>query len=130
RPLGPRQAGEPRQLEPEHLLIKEEERRERLVLRRRGDVALGREPVEERGHLRRAHLRRMPPTMEPDEPADPVPVRLLGAHAVMARADRLAEASDQPLLPGVRRFFRTVSRIRLLSHFSLDNKPQRLPSTT
>src|SRR5438445_2115419 len=31
----------------------------RLVLRRGGDIALGREPAEERRHLRRAHLRRM-----------------------------------------------------------------------
>jgi hypothetical protein len=93
---------EPRQRLSEDVLVEKQQRRERLVLRRRRHVALRGEPAQESRHLSRAHLARMPLLVEENEAADPVPVRLLGAPAVMPRAYHLAKALDQPLSPAVR----------------------------
>ena len=79
----------------EDVAVEEEERRERLVLGRGGDAGMGREVREESVDLPLAHLGRMPLAVEQDEAADPGGVRLLGAEAVVAHPDRLAEAIEQ-----------------------------------
>src|SRR5437899_6064274 len=110
------------------MLVQEQERRERLVLRRGGDIALGREPAEERRHLRRAHLRRMTLAVKVDEVADAVPVRLLRAAAVASRADRAPQPIDQAFLPAVRRNARIPSRFRAIAHPRSDNTANATPS--
>src|SRR3989441_3280586 len=109
------------------MLVQEQESRERLVLRRRGDIALGREPAEERRHLRRTHLRRMTLAVKVDEVADPVPVRLLRAAAVASRADRAPQPIDQAFLPVVRRNARILRRFRAIAHLRSDNTVDATP---
>ena len=70
---------QPVELAAEHALVQEEDRGERLVLRGRGDAALGGEAGQERGDLGLPHLVGMSPAVEPDEPADPAEIGLLGA---------------------------------------------------
>jgi len=117
-PLRPDEIGEPGKLLAEHLLVKKKERRERLILRRRRDVTLGGEPAQERRHLRRTHLARVALAVEEDEPADPVPVRLLGAPTVMQRTHHFPKPLAQPFCPTVRRQIRFGRRIRFLTHFA------------
>src|SRR6185312_9450578 len=96
-------------------LVEEEQRRERLVLRRSRDVALRREPAQERRHLGRAHRRGMALAMEAHEVPDPVPIRLLRAQAVMPRTDLLAHPLDEPFCPFVRPRIRFRSPLSTLS---------------
>ena len=49
-----------------YVAIQEQERTERLILRRRADSAIRCEPGEEGGDLRGAHVRRMPLPMKDD----------------------------------------------------------------
>src|SRR2546425_9608894 len=83
--------------------MEKQERGERLVLRRRCDVPVGREPAEKRRYFRRAHLCRMALPMEEDVVADPVPVSLLRPPAVMPLSDRFPEALHEFLWLFVRR---------------------------
>ena len=66
----------------EHLLIKEEQRTEGLVLSRRGDVKIDVQVAEESGDLFFAHLLRVTFIVEEDEPANPINIGLFGADAV------------------------------------------------
>ena len=82
-PLGPDDVVEPRQLLPEHLTVKEEQRTQRLVLGGASDMALDGQGRQEPRHLGPTHLERMPLAMEVDVPADTRDVGLLGAAAVV-----------------------------------------------
>jgi len=123
RPLGPGDLPQPRQVDPQHILVKEQQRRQRLVLRGRGHLALHREIAKEFGDFRRAHLRGMPPALKVNEVPDPVPIRLLGLTAVVPRANRRAKAIDETTFPFVRRAPRTPKRLRHLTHNLRLNKP-------
>jgi hypothetical protein len=76
-------------------------------LSRRGNVALNGQEAQELRDLGRPHLGGMALAMEEDESADPGDVGLLGAPASVARAERVADAVEQPGLPrsGRRRLF-------------------------
>jgi hypothetical protein len=78
-----------------HASIKKDQRRQRLLVRRRGDIGVGRKMLEERRDLALAHLHRMAPAMEQDVPPRPLDVRLLRPVAVMPVADRLADLVEE-----------------------------------
>ena len=100
RSLGADDLVQPRQLDLEHALVEEEQRRKRLGLGGGRDVLDGREVRKEIRHLRRAHVLRMPPAVVDHEAADPVDVGALGAEAVAPNPDRLADAVDEAGLLG------------------------------
>ena len=87
----------PRQVEPKHLLVEKQQRRQRLLVRGRRHAALGSEPGQERLELRLCQLRRMTQAVEPDESTRPMDVRLLGANAVVHVPDLLAKGVEQAL---------------------------------
>src|SRR5690606_28818067 len=71
RTFGPDDVFEPRQLRAENLAIQEQDRRQGLVLRARGNLALDGERAEESLDLDRAHLARMTPVVGENEPPYP-----------------------------------------------------------
>jgi hypothetical protein len=93
-------------------------------LRRRCHVALDGEHAEKRRHFRLAQLERMALAMKADEPAGPVPVRLLRSPAVVPRPDLLAKALDQTFLLSIRRRTALQRRIRSLTHLASANNPR------
>jgi hypothetical protein len=95
RARGPLHPVEPGQLAPQHLAIQEQDRRQRLVLRRRRDMTVHREMIEERRHLRFAHRFRVALAVKVDEPLDPVHIRFLRAPAVVAHPDRFMHPLQQ-----------------------------------
>lgn len=86
-PLGPADVAEPGQLDAEHFPVEKQQRRQRLVVRRRGDVALVRQMIEECDHLFAGHLAGVTHGMEADETARPLHLRLLGAVAAVEVAN-------------------------------------------
>ena len=94
-PLGSDHVLEPRELDTEHLAVEEQERAQRLILCRGGNLLPNREGREELGDLGGAHLHRMAFAVEEDVPLNPVDVRLLGAAAVVAGADRLSDTVEE-----------------------------------
>jgi hypothetical protein len=95
RACRPLHAVEPCQLPTQHLAVEKEDRRERLVLRRRGHLSIRGKMIQERRHLGFAKHLGMPLAVEVDEAPDPVDVRLLRAPTVVARANRLVHALEQ-----------------------------------
>ena len=91
----PLHAVQPRQFAPQHLAVQEQDRRQRLVLRRGRDVALRREMIEKRRHLRFAHRFRVALAVEKDETLDPVHVGIFRAPAVVTPPDRLVHPVEQ-----------------------------------
>jgi hypothetical protein len=71
RALGSHDLVEPGQLDVQNVPIEEQERAQRLVLRRRGDATLDREGTEKARHLRAAHLDGMPLAVKEDVAPDP-----------------------------------------------------------
>jgi len=63
----------------------EQQRAERLVLRRRGYLPFDGERAKELRDLRRSHLGRVALAMKHDEAANPTDVRLFGAAAAMTQ---------------------------------------------
>jgi hypothetical protein len=86
----------PRQIEPEHLLVEEEQRRQRLLVRGQRHAALTREPGEKSLDLGRAHLGRVAQPVEAHERTHPMDIGLLGPYAVVQVADALAHLIEQP----------------------------------
>src|SRR5690606_37234767 len=86
---------EPRKLDAEHLLVEEQERALRLVLRRRGHAPLDRQRRQEGLDLACTESGRMAFAVEHDEAPDPVAVRLLGAKAVVLEPDPVTDAVEQ-----------------------------------
>lgn len=60
-----------------------------MILRRRADIALDREPGEEGGDLLGSHVRRVPLPVKEDEASDPADVSLLRSAAVVPGPDRV-----------------------------------------
>jgi len=77
---------------PEHLLIEEQQRRERLILRASRDTARDRQVVQEGRHLRLAQLARMALAVKENEAPDPVHVGLLRAAAEILASYRLVDS--------------------------------------
>lgn len=83
------------QLSLEDLLVKKEQRRQRLVLGRGGDMVLHRQTRQEDADFPFAHLFRMAFCMEEDEAANPIDVGLLRSEAVVLDAQMPADAIEQ-----------------------------------
>src|SRR5690606_30499019 len=88
----------PRQLDPEHLPVQEQQRRQRLVLRTRRNPPPRGQAGQERLHLRPAKLARMSLAIGQDKAADPGDIRLLGAKAVMLDPKTAPYPVQQPRL--------------------------------
>lgn len=86
-------------LDPEDLLVEEDNCIERLVLRSSGDLPLDREIAQERFDLGRAHLASVPPSTRPavesQEGHDPVPIRPFGAEGVVLPPDDRRELIEE-----------------------------------
>ena len=95
RALGAHHAIEPGKFDFQHFPIKEQQRRQRLVLRRSRHTAGHRELRQKRFHLRPAHLARVALAVKENEPADPVQVRILRPQAVVLHADPFANLVEQ-----------------------------------
>lgn len=98
---------EPREAQPQHVTVEEEERRERLILRRRAHLAVDGQRRQETADLVRPHLARVPPAVKQDVAADPPDVRLLRPPA-MAGPKRLADPTQKRWSP--RRIVRPLAR--------------------
>jgi hypothetical protein len=77
----PLQLLHPRQLNPEHLAVEEQQRAERLLVGGRGDATLGGQHGEERLDLGRPQIARVPQPAPADEEPYPVHVSLLRLQA-------------------------------------------------
>jgi len=75
--------------------VEEQQRGQRLVLGRGGHLTLDRKRGQKARDLLCAHLTRMALAVKQDVPADPGDVRLLGAAAVVAGPERLANAIEE-----------------------------------
>jgi hypothetical protein len=91
RDLGAHDTVEPWDVSLEYRAVEEQQGAQRLVLRRRADVAADREPRKKAGDLGGSHLRGMPLPVEEDVAPDPADVRLLRPAAVVASPDRVAD---------------------------------------
>jgi len=96
RALGANEVLESREVLFEDVTIEKEKRRERLVLGRSRDAAVGRQMRKEGVDLPLAHLRGMPLVVEEHEAPHPCGVGLFGSKAVVAYADGVAETVEQP----------------------------------
>ena len=83
---------EPRQLLTEHVSVEEQDRRQRLVLRRGRDAIARRQGAEKCRHLLGAKCGGVSAARELVEPDHPAEVGLLGTRAEPAQAHRLARA--------------------------------------
>lgn len=89
-------AVEPRQLDLQNLLVQKQQCGQRLVLRRRRHLAVHRQVREERLDLGGRHVSGMALVVKQDESPYPEQVLLLGAIAVMQRAQLVAHLFEQP----------------------------------
>jgi hypothetical protein len=89
---------EPGQLDLQDVPIKEQDRVQRLILGRGGDIAANRQVAEEGCYFRCGHLTRVTLVVEEDEAPDPLQIRQLGSDAVVTQADDLAHLIQQPRL--------------------------------
>jgi hypothetical protein len=94
--LRPADGLHPRQIEPEHLLIEKQQRRQCLPVCGHGHVALVGQPRQEGLDLLAARLAWVAPIMKTDKRANPVEVRFFGAQAVVQVADALSHLIQQP----------------------------------
>ena len=95
--FGPARAAgvDARQFDAEHLLIKEQQGEQGLVLGAGGDMAVDGQVGEEPLDLRRAHGAGVAHAVEADELLDPVGVGVRGAGRVMAKDAGAAQAVEQ-----------------------------------
>ncbi len=82
-------------LDPEHVAVEEQERTQRLVLRRGRDLTIHGEMGEELPDFFYSHLRWVTLPVEEDEAPDPVRVSLLGAQAQVSEARDGADAFEE-----------------------------------
>jgi hypothetical protein len=73
----------------QYALVQEHQRIQRLILGRRGHIAVYRQVSQESTDLRRSHIARGPITVKANKPPHPVRVDLLCPYAVMANTDRI-----------------------------------------
>src|SRR4029077_3050998 len=86
---------DPRQPFFEHLLIEEQERRKRLILRGGCNVHLYCQMAQKSLHFICTHFLRVPDAMKPDVTLYPVHIGRFGARTVAARAHRFADSVEQ-----------------------------------
>ena len=95
RAPGPDDVLQPRQLDLEHFLVQEKQRRQRLVLRRCRHVSIDRKVGQERFQFRPAQVPRVAHAIPVHVPADPVDVLLLGPIAVVKGPQYVAHLPEQ-----------------------------------
>ena len=95
RALGPHHPVHPRQLFCENFAIEEQQRSQRLILRRGRDPPLGCEVRQERFDLGPAHLPRVAFAVEVDEAARPVQVGVFRAQAVVLHPQAISVLVEQ-----------------------------------
>jgi hypothetical protein len=78
-----------------NLPIQEQQRAERLVLRRRADLPFHGEVGEIPTDLVTTHLRRMPLAVKDNEPPNPRGIGLFGPAAIVTKTHRLAYSIEQ-----------------------------------
>jgi hypothetical protein len=83
--------GHPGQVGTEHLAVEEEQRRQRLLVRRGRHAPGVGQPGEERLELAAAHGCRVAQAMESDKSAHPVDISLFRSYAVVQIANALAQ---------------------------------------
>jgi hypothetical protein len=91
---------QPRNLLLKDRAVKKEERAERLVLRRCGDLSVDGQRRQEARDLCRTHGGGMALSVEEDVAADPRDVRLLGATAIVPGSNGIAHAIEKPRARG------------------------------
>jgi len=79
----------------EHGLVEKAQRIQGLVLRARRDAQLDRKMGKKGSDLALAHIRRMAPAVETDEPNDPGNVGLLRTNAIVTHANRRANVLEK-----------------------------------
>jgi hypothetical protein len=87
---------DPRHVGAENVPVEEQDGAEGLVLRGRGNAAVGGERAHVAGDLLHPHVARVALAVEQDEATDPAYVRFLRPPAVVARTDRRAHLVEQP----------------------------------
>src|SRR5207253_1771507 len=92
---GARDVVEPRELDPEHVAVEEEQRLQRLVLRGGAHLAVHREVGQESLDCGRAELTRVPALVKTDVTPHPLQISLLSAQREVARAHPLARDREQ-----------------------------------
>ena len=78
-----------------HILVQKEQCAERLILRRRADMTLDREPRQEPREFGGTHFGRVPLSVEQAVSANPVDVRLLGPRAVVSCPYEMPHSIEQ-----------------------------------
>src|SRR5207249_9172467 len=76
--------------------VQEQQRRERLILRRRAHPSFHGERREEARYFGRAHLGRVTLRMKHDVAPDPSQVSALGPATVVAESERITDRVEQP----------------------------------
>jgi len=87
---------QPRERFGNYLLVKKQQRCQRLILRCRRHLARCRKIVQKRRYFRGSHLAGMPLAGEQDESFHPLEISLLGPVTIMVTPDRLACQVKQP----------------------------------
>src|SRR5581483_3518780 len=93
--LGALDLFQPADLLLQHLLVKKQQRAQRLVLRGWRYIKVARQMREKFRHFCLRHFGRMPFVMINNEALDPIEVSLLGADAVMLAPDDVAHLIEQ-----------------------------------
>ena len=96
RGLGVHEPVEPWKGRGKNFLVKKQQRSQRLVLRRRGDVARGSKIGQERRYLRRSQLTRVAFSREKYEALDPMEIRLFSPATIVEPADGFTRQVKQP----------------------------------
>jgi hypothetical protein len=99
-PLGTHDAIEPGKIDLEHIAVQEQEGAEGLILRRRRHAPFHGQPSQEAGDLGSPQLDWVTLAVEDDVPPDPRNVALFGSPAVVACAQPLPDAIEEPWLLG------------------------------
>ena len=100
RTLGAHHLIHPRQFDIQDFPIQKQERRKRLILRRRRDLAVDRQIRQKRRHLHRPHLARMAFAMKQHKTPNPLDILRLGSYAVMPQTNLLTQLIEQFQRPG------------------------------
>jgi hypothetical protein len=93
--LGPLDSRQPGKFNAQHLLVEEQQGRQRLILRSRRGVTIAGEMAQKGRYFLSAHLPGMPFAVKEDESFDPAEIRLLGAEAVMLQPDARTHYIEQ-----------------------------------
>ena len=100
RRLRANDTGEPWQINGEHLAVQKEKRALRLILRRRGDLAVGGELGEELLDIVSTEICRVPIPVEAKVSANPVDVSFLGADTIVLVPDAIADLVQEARIGG------------------------------